>query len=127
MAAAVICLDRRRTWLFAPTARLEREIAAIWCEVLHLEKISIHDAFFDLGGHSLLLTRLQHRLSEELGREIALVDLFRHTTVSAQAAFLAPRQEELQEFKQVVGRAAARQHAAQRRHALSQDRQNIGH
>src|SRR5581483_2910305 len=50
----------------APTAQLEREIAAVWCEVLHLEKISIHDAFFDLGGHSLLLTRLQHRLSEKL-------------------------------------------------------------
>jgi amino acid adenylation domain-containing protein len=98
-----------------PTAPLERDIAAAWCEVLHLEKVSIHDGFFDLGGHSLLLTHLQRRLSEKLRRPIALVDLFQQTTVSAQATFFSQKQETQSTFKGAVARASARQHATRRR------------
>lgn len=104
-----------------PTDQLERTIAAAWCEVLHLEKISIHDGFFDLGGHSLLLTQLQRHLSEKLEQKIALVDLFQHTTISAQAAFFAQQQEKApQNFNQAVERAAARRQAGRRRQTVSQ-------
>ena len=53
------------------------------------ESVGIHDNFFDLGGHSLLLTRLHARLQEVLGQELSLVTLFQFPTVSALAESLA--------------------------------------
>jgi amino acid adenylation domain-containing protein len=72
----------------APRSELERAIAALWQEVLRVEKIGIHDNFFDLGGHSLLVVSMRDRLRERLGQECTLVDLFRHGTVASLAAFL---------------------------------------
>jgi amino acid adenylation domain-containing protein len=99
----------------APGAQFEHEIAAIWCDVLHLERVSIHDGFFDVGGHSLLLTRLQSRLVEKLKQDVMLVDLFQHTTISTQAAFFAQQHPVQPELQQAVERAAARQYVSRRR------------
>jgi ubiquinone/menaquinone biosynthesis C-methylase UbiE/acyl carrier protein len=73
----------------APRTRLEREIARLWQEVLGIDSVGIHDNFFDLGGHSLLIVRLHSRLTEALGVALALTDLFQRTTVSALARHLA--------------------------------------
>jgi acyl carrier protein len=67
---------------------MEREVAAVWREVLGGDEVSVDDNFFNLGGHSLLLAQVAARLEERRGREIPLLDLFRHTTVAAQAAYL---------------------------------------
>jgi acyl carrier protein len=67
---------------------MEREVAAVWREVLRVEEVSVDDNFFNLGGHSLLLAQVAARLEERRGREVPLLDLFRHTTVAAQAAYL---------------------------------------
>ncbi|HJX27077.1 MAG TPA: amino acid adenylation domain-containing protein, partial [Thermoanaerobaculia bacterium] len=66
----------------------EEQVAAIWCEVLDLPRVGSEDNFFDLGGHSLLLPRVQAGLRERLGREVTLVDLLTHTTVRALARHL---------------------------------------
>ncbi len=76
----------------APRSSLERMIAGVWRSVLHLETVGVHDNFFDLGGHSLRLVAVQSRLRAELGRDVALLDLFKHPTISALATFLAPDQ-----------------------------------
>ncbi|MEM7355592.1 MAG: SDR family oxidoreductase, partial [Acidobacteriota bacterium] len=82
----------------APSGETERTIAAIWQELLRIERVGTHDSFFDLGGHSLLLAQVQSKLQQAFGREIPMVELFRHPTVSALAGFLAPqRGAELQE------------------------------
>ncbi|HVR96729.1 MAG TPA: amino acid adenylation domain-containing protein, partial [Thermoanaerobaculia bacterium] len=73
----------------APESGAEREIAAVWREVLGVEKVGLDDNFFDLGGHSLLLVRLHARLQEVLGRDMPLVDLFSRPTVRTQAEHLA--------------------------------------
>ncbi len=73
----------------APKSELERIIAAVWREALGVETVGIHDNFFDLGGHSLLLAKVHARLKEVLGRELSLVDLFKNPTVSALAAALS--------------------------------------
>ena len=73
----------------APRTRLEEQVAAIWREVLDLERVGVEESFFDLGGHSLLLVRLHGRLMEAFGRDLPLVELFRHPTVRAQAERLA--------------------------------------
>jgi hypothetical protein len=64
----------------------QRRVAAAWRAVLSLDRVSLHDNFFDIGGHSLLLVKLHAALRSEFGGELKLVDLFQWTTVSAQAA-----------------------------------------
>ncbi|MCP5155131.1 MAG: amino acid adenylation domain-containing protein [Ectothiorhodospiraceae bacterium] len=73
----------------APEGDLETTIAAVWCDVLGLDSVGRRDSFFDLGGHSLLVPRLQARLERALGCEIPTVALFQHPTVEALAARLA--------------------------------------
>ncbi|MDX3112505.1 non-ribosomal peptide synthetase [Streptomyces scabiei] len=78
----------------APVSRLEREIAAVWCDLLGLDEVGTHDNFFEIGGDSLLLARVRTRLTQVLDRDIAALQLFTHPTVHDLAAALsddAPR------------------------------------
>ena len=59
-----------------------------WQDILALPRIDVHDDFFDLGGHSLLIVQLHRRISALVPRPIAVADLFRHSTVHKLAAFL---------------------------------------
>jgi amino acid adenylation domain-containing protein len=97
-----------------PRNELERAIAGIWREVLHVERVGSGDNFFDLGGHSLLLAQVQTRLSAVLGRELALLDLFKHPTVGSLAAHLAPEEGDTA-GRPGLERAMARREAAGRR------------
>jgi amino acid adenylation domain-containing protein len=63
----------------------QRQVAALWREVLRIDRIGLHANFFDIGGHSLLLVKLQAGLKREFGRDLPLVELFQRTTVAAQA------------------------------------------
>jgi hypothetical protein len=78
-----------------PVTEMERTVAGLWQELLGLEKVGAHDNFFDLGGHSLLVVRMQGRLQEILRREIMVAELFKYPTVSALAWHLnhGPRDE----------------------------------
>ncbi|MCB1056303.1 MAG: amino acid adenylation domain-containing protein, partial [Acidobacteria bacterium] len=71
-----------------PASGLERRVAEIWREVLELPSVGLDENFFDLGGHSLSLARVHDRLVEETGRDLPMVELFRHTTVRSLARFL---------------------------------------
>ena len=53
--------DRPETFL-APRTPVEKQVAQIWADVLHLENVGLHDNFFALGGHSLLATQINFRL-----------------------------------------------------------------
>lgn len=67
---------------------LERTIAEIWKTVLGVESVGRHDNFFDLGGHSLLLTKVLTNLRAVSTRPLVMVDLFQHPTVQDLAAYL---------------------------------------
>ncbi|MFF0223663.1 condensation domain-containing protein [Streptomyces sp. NPDC004629] len=71
-----------------PLNETERLVARAWQTVLG-RPVATGENFFDAGGNSLLLIRLQERLHTALGRRVDVVDLFRHSTVRAMAAFLA--------------------------------------
>jgi amino acid adenylation domain-containing protein len=66
-----------------PSSEIEREIAQIWQQVLQVEKIGIHDNFFDLGGHSLSMVKVHSQLREKFSSNIPLVEMFRHPTISS--------------------------------------------
>lgn len=71
-----------------PRTAMERRVAEIWQDVLRTDAVGIHDNFFDIGGHSLLLVQMQNRLRSSLGSELSIQDLFRHSTVAAIAEHL---------------------------------------
>ena len=72
----------------APATEVEESVARIWAETLGLERVGVNDNFFDLGGNSLLLSRMQSKLSVALKREIPLIELFNHPTVNSLARYL---------------------------------------
>ena len=71
-----------------PAEGIEETVAAVWCEVLAVERVARTDNFFDLGGHSLLAVRAQAALRAVLGRDLPLTDIFRFPTVATLAAHL---------------------------------------
>ena len=73
----------------APASTLEITVASIWREVLGRKDIGIHDNFFDLGGHSILATRIMAAITRRLSQKLPISDLFRYPTVSLLAERLA--------------------------------------
>jgi len=85
-------LDPRRPELeqafVAPQNDFENSIATVWRDALHLEKVGIHDNFFDLGGHSLLLVQVHSRVQRLVDRDLSLIEMFEHPTVHSLATHL---------------------------------------
>ncbi|WP_406728663.1 non-ribosomal peptide synthetase [Streptomyces sp. GD-15H] len=101
---------------------LERLVAEAWSEVLH-RPVGLEQNFFDLGGHSLLMVELQHRLRTATGREVDLLELFARPTVRTQAELLSRTGSE----PTVAPRAAARPNAALARRRQQQLQAKRGH
>ncbi|PCG87623.1 hypothetical protein CIB93_02720 [Streptomyces sp. WZ.A104] len=70
-----------------PVSESEQRVATAWREVLG-RTVGHDESFFDAGGNSLLLIRLRDRLRTALECQVDVVDLFRHSTVRAMAAYL---------------------------------------
>lgn len=69
----------------APGTDLEIILSDIWRELLNLDKISIHDNFFDLGGNSMLLLKATNKIKEKLSQEVPYVAMFQYTTIHTLA------------------------------------------
>ncbi|MEG5038375.1 MULTISPECIES: amino acid adenylation domain-containing protein [unclassified Microcoleus] len=78
----------------APRTNIEEVLAAIWAEVLKLEKVGIYDNFFELGGHSLLATQVISRVRQAFQVELPLHRLFESATVADFAVAIAQKQVE---------------------------------
>jgi amino acid adenylation domain-containing protein len=76
-----------------PKSEMEQQIAKLWQEVLHLDKVGIHDNFFDLGGHSLLMIQVNHKLRAVLQRDISVVTMFQNPTIYSLAHYLSQKQQ----------------------------------
>ncbi len=72
-----------------PRNELEQGLARIWREVLRVEQVGLHDNFFDLGGHSLLLIQVHDKLRKQMGWELSALDLFKYPTIAALAEYLS--------------------------------------
>jgi len=71
-----------------PGTDLEKMLAGIWAGLLDREDIGIHDNFFEGGGDSMSIVRLQSKLRDTLGKEIPIMKLFEHPTISTLARHL---------------------------------------
>ena len=71
-----------------PGTLVEMELAKIWSELLGLQQVSIHDDFFEVGGHSLLAIRMRSMVQDRLKRDLLLRDLFRAPTIAGLARLL---------------------------------------
>ena len=71
-----------------PRTELEQTIATAWQAVLGIERVGIHDSFFDLGGHSLLAIQLHQKLRAALGLDLELLHLFQFPTIDSLVRFL---------------------------------------
>lgn len=66
----------------APRTPLEQQLAEIWAQILGVETVGIHDNFFDLGGHSLLITQLFAQMRDTFKVNLSLRSLFKEPTVA---------------------------------------------
>ena len=73
--------DQSRAQGIPPGTALEKEIAAIWGDVLGIDKIYMSDNFFDLGGHSLMAVKLFARIKNKTGIDLPLATLFASPTL----------------------------------------------
>ncbi|WP_404483990.1 non-ribosomal peptide synthetase [Pseudomonas sp. HT11] len=72
----------------APRNELETTLAAIWAEVLKVDKVGVQDNFFELGGHSLLATQIASRVQKTLQRDVPLRAMFECSTVAELAEYI---------------------------------------
>ena len=97
-----------------PQTGLERNIASIWQEVLKVEIVGMDDNFFDLGGHSLLMTKAHVRLQQVLEQEFSIIELFSHPTVRSLAEFVNQDGSSISRVKVSFGRADKQRDALKR-------------
>lgn len=64
------------------TTEEEIVVANIWKEVLGLDSVGISDNFFRIGGNSILAIRISHQMSQQLGYEVKVADVFKHNTIA---------------------------------------------
>jgi len=72
----------------APGTDMEKLVADLWKEILQLETIGIHTNFFEIGGNSIHILKVQGKLKRLLAIDIPVVKLFRYTTVHSLALYL---------------------------------------
>ncbi|MCC5666157.1 amino acid adenylation domain-containing protein [Nostoc sp. CHAB 5784] len=102
----------------APQTEMEQTIAAVWQEVLHLEKVGVNDNFFDIGGHSLLIVQVNNKLQEILNRNLSIVEMFQNPTINSLARYLSQNTEELSTFGAIRQRVQQQIEASNRRKEL---------
>ncbi|MCZ0950749.1 AMP-binding protein, partial [Pseudomonas syringae pv. tomato] len=78
----------------APQGELEQQLAAIWADVLKIERVGRSDNFFESGGHSLLAVQMLVRVREQLQHEVSLKDVFEQPVLADFSATLQEKNGE---------------------------------
>jgi amino acid adenylation domain-containing protein len=71
-----------------PVSPTEQQLARIWESLLKIERIGIHDDFFESGGHSMIAVTLMIRIEKEFGMRLPMATLFEHSTIHSLAGIL---------------------------------------
>jgi len=79
-----------------PVSPTEQVLAALWADVLGLDRVGRLDDFFALGGHSMLAVAVASRASDAMGRDVPIAAIFAHPVLAELAAELdAPSPSDL--------------------------------
>ncbi|MCK4761146.1 MAG: amino acid adenylation domain-containing protein [Candidatus Aminicenantes bacterium] len=106
-----------------PGTELEIKVAAVWKDVLQLDKVGIDDNFFDLGGNSLDIIKVNTSLREISDKELSVVAMFKYSTIRSQANYFAQTGNEAEAPK--IDRSQALQRGAKDRNRRRQMRRKI--
>jgi len=77
----------------APGNELEERLAKIWSDVLNLKKVGVNNSFYELGGHSLSVTKVLSRIYKELEIELTLKEVFENATIKKLSVLLANKKQ----------------------------------
>jgi surfactin family lipopeptide synthetase A len=77
-----------------PSGEMENIAAAAWKEVLKIDKVGIYDNFFDLGGDSVKVIKLNNRLNNAFGTKIPVAKMFQYLTISSFVDYLKAEESE---------------------------------
>jgi FkbH-like protein len=75
-----------------PRNELERQLSQMWGKLLRMDRIGIHDNFFDLGGHSLLAVRMFADLEKLIHKKLPIVTIFQAPTIAQLAAAIRAKE-----------------------------------
>lgn len=78
----------------APRNDLEEVLAAIFSDVLQVERVGVFDDFFALGGHSLLSTQIASRIREALHTEVSVRKIFEEPTINGLSRIMLQEENE---------------------------------
>jgi amino acid adenylation domain-containing protein len=110
----------------APQSEVEKTIAKVWKQILQLEKVGIHDNFFDLGGHSLQVVQVNNKLREFLNRDLSVVEIFQNPTIKSLAEHLSQKLSASTTLEKMRDRVQKQREALNQNHqAFMQRRQNL--
>ncbi len=97
-----------------PKTEVEKQIAKIWEEILQTSTIGINDNFFDIGGHSLLLSQVFSRLKKYNYTELDIIDLLKYSTIKLLANYISNQDKEALPIDSVLSKAKKRTEAMNR-------------
>jgi natural product biosynthesis luciferase-like monooxygenase protein/amino acid adenylation domain-containing protein/FkbM family methyltransferase len=107
----------------APETQAEQIIADIWRETLKLERVGVNDSFFEVGGTSLLIVQVNSKMRTAFNKTIPIVEMFRHPTVGALAAYVERAETDKPSFERAQSRADKQAEALNLRKQAGQNRQ----
>ena len=93
----------------APRTAVEEKLADMWSSILKLERVGVHDNFFDLGGHSLLAFQLISRVRDDFKVELPLRRVFETPTVAGLSRWISEAADERRDHAVPALKALPRQ------------------
>lgn len=86
----------------APENQTEQKLVNIWKKFFKLNKIGIHDNYFDIGGHSLLALAIFNEIEKEFGKKLPLATLFKAQTIKELAVYLSEQSGQSVDWSSIV-------------------------
>ena len=100
------------------SSEVERQLVTVWQEVLSLDKVGIHDNFFDMGGNSLLLLQVYNQMEHTVAKDCPVIEFFKYPTIASLASYLSRDKTSAQADYRPVQDRVSRQRAATRSQAM---------
>lgn len=95
-------IQRQTREIIAPHNEVETQLLDIWQDLLPDQEISIHDDFFELGGNSIMASRLLAKVQKSFNQQLLLGDLFEQANIQAQAKLLTSSEDSKSELDLVA-------------------------